>query len=396
MKILVLTNLYPPQELGGYGRSMADFVWGLQQRGHTLHVISSDAPYLGPDDSQGPSGEAVHRTLALKGSYEGGVKPNQNLKQCQVLSSANATAIQKVWDKEGPFAGVLVGNIDLLGIEILKPLLNYSVSVLHHIGFVSPPFSKDKLPSPATYKLVGASKAVTAALRAAELMHPTQLHIPVVYPGVRCELFGEAATSRRLPVPLSGATIPLKLGTTHHPLKVCFAGLLMGSKGAHTLVQALVLMRQKGYEIQGQMAGGSFQAGYREELESILHKNGLMEVYFTGQISRASLARCFGLHHVCVFPSIHPEAFGIVGAEAMASGILLLSSGVGGAAELFQDNVNGMRFQANNPDDLATKLEWLCLNPNNLVQLAKAGQKIAREHLNVLESARQLEELLIQ
>ena len=29
MNLLVVTNLYPPQELGGYGRSIADFVWGL-------------------------------------------------------------------------------------------------------------------------------------------------------------------------------------------------------------------------------------------------------------------------------------------------------------------------------------------------------------------------------
>ena len=28
MQLLLITNLYPPQELGGYGRSMADFAWG--------------------------------------------------------------------------------------------------------------------------------------------------------------------------------------------------------------------------------------------------------------------------------------------------------------------------------------------------------------------------------
>ena len=43
MNILVVTNLYP-QELGGYGRSMADFVWGLRERGHNIQVLSSDAP----------------------------------------------------------------------------------------------------------------------------------------------------------------------------------------------------------------------------------------------------------------------------------------------------------------------------------------------------------------
>ena len=73
MRLLLITNLYPPQELGGYGRCMADFAWGLQKRGHTLQVISSDAPYLGPSNA-GPSGEPVDRRLQLKGSFQGGLK----------------------------------------------------------------------------------------------------------------------------------------------------------------------------------------------------------------------------------------------------------------------------------------------------------------------------------
>lgn len=47
MDLLLVTNLYPPQELGGYGRCMADFCWGLLQRGHRVQVISSDAPIWG-------------------------------------------------------------------------------------------------------------------------------------------------------------------------------------------------------------------------------------------------------------------------------------------------------------------------------------------------------------
>ena len=74
MKLLVVTNLYPPQELGGYGRSIADFVWGLRERGHSIQVLSSDAPHLGASSSRGPSGEAVDRGLQLKGSYEGTIE----------------------------------------------------------------------------------------------------------------------------------------------------------------------------------------------------------------------------------------------------------------------------------------------------------------------------------
>ena len=66
MNLLVVTNLYPPQELGGYGRSIADFVWGLQERGHNIQVLSSDAPYLGINSLIGPSGEQLTEDCNLK------------------------------------------------------------------------------------------------------------------------------------------------------------------------------------------------------------------------------------------------------------------------------------------------------------------------------------------
>ena len=77
LRILLVTNLYPHQELGGYGRCMSDFCWGLQQRGHRVSVLCSDAPYLGPS-TDGPNGEPVRRTLRLKGSFHNGITEEQD------------------------------------------------------------------------------------------------------------------------------------------------------------------------------------------------------------------------------------------------------------------------------------------------------------------------------
>lgn len=399
MRLLILTNLYPPQELGGYGRCMADFAWGLQQRGHQIQVLTSDTAHLGPSSPLGPSGEPVARGLLLKGSYEGGVKPLTDQTALQAIGSANATTMAALWQNAGPFDGVLVGNIDLLGVEVLDPLLRRGVPVLHHIGFMNAPFHPQQRPNSRHYQLVAASRAVSQALVQAGLGNSSwsgSVEIPVVYPGVRSDLFGAAATGRGLPAPLDCSSDHHPLGSQRHPLRVCFAGLLMGSKGAHTLVQALVMLKQRGIVVEGHLAGGSFQSGYREQLEALLRQHGLDGVRFTGQLTRSSLARCFRLHHVCVFPSIHPEAFGIVGAEAMASGLVLVSSGVGGAAELFSDQESGLRFQAGDAHDLAERLSFLCRNPSNLNRLAQAGEARARQQLSVPESARQLEELLLE
>ena len=121
MRLLIVTNLYPPQELGGYGRSMADFAWGLAKRGHQISVVTSHAPYLSADPEanliSGPSGEFVDRRLRLKGSYERGLQIISDLATCSAIDSENLSVIRDALSK--PLDGILVGNVDLLGPEVL-------------------------------------------------------------------------------------------------------------------------------------------------------------------------------------------------------------------------------------------------------------------------------------
>ena len=377
MRLLVVTNLYPPQELGGYGRSIADFVWGLQQRGHQIQVISSDAPHLGAGDGRGPSGEPVDRRLQLKGTYEGGVQPLQDPAQRQAIDRANASLLQH-WLHNGSWDGALVGNSDLLGPELLSPLIAAGIPVQHHVGFVSPPYHPSQMPPSPHYRVVAASRAVRDGLVAAGL--PVQ-HAAVVYPGARTELFNVG-----LPRPLPAD------GSRQRPLKVCFAGLLMASKGAHTVVEALIQLHQQGLCVQLSLAGAPFQAGYRQQMEELLLQNGLVQqVQFVGQLQRPQLARFLALHHVGVFPSIHPEAFGIVAAEMQASGLVLVSSGVGGAAELIEDGVTGLRFEPGDASSLARCLRHLINDPAAAEAMAQAGRQRVQQGFSVDSAAAALE-----
>ena len=163
MNFLVVTNLYPPQELGGYGRSIADFVWGLQERGHSIRVLSSDSPYLGESSNIGPSGEAVERKLQLKGSYQGGVRHLEDPEQRQIIDRSN-TSLIRAWLNSQNWDGILLGNLDLLGPELLPALLEAPCIVQHHVGFVHAPFPPSAWPQSGRYRLVAASKAVRAAL----------------------------------------------------------------------------------------------------------------------------------------------------------------------------------------------------------------------------------------
>jgi glycogen(starch) synthase len=388
LQILLVSNLYPPQELGGYGRSLADFAWGLQQRGHAITVLSSDAPYLGPDEA-GPSGEPVRRVLQLKGSFEGGVHLLQEPEACTAIDQHNVDLIREELAQR-PYDAVLLGNLDLLGVQLLRALLAPGLPLLHHAGFMAAPFAPAEWPQESHYELVAASRAVRTSLGQAGL---PVARAPVVYPGARAELFGLRATGRQLPPPLGGPATAA-LGSPANPLKIAFAGLLMGSKGAHTVVEAAIRLHEAGVAVQLNLAGSEFQRGYWKQLQALAERCGLQGlVHWHGQLERPQLARFFALHHVGVFASIYPEAFGIVAAEMQASGLVLVSSGVGGAAELLEHDVSGLRFSAGNSAELADQLMRLVREPGLLERLQRTGTDRVKKEFSVAAAAAQLENL---
>ena len=165
----------------------------------------------------------------------------------------------------------------------------------------------------------------------------------------------------------------------------------MSSKGPHTLLEAIALLTNKNIPTYCMLAGGVFQESYMQAMKSFIETQNLQNnIQFVHQLTRQQLSRFFRLHHVCVFPSIHPEAFGIVAAEAMASGLALVSSGVGGAAEVFEDGISGLSFQAGDATSLASQLERLWKNPVLLETLQKNGEQRARELFSVQRSAQVL------
>ena len=62
MRILIITNLYPPHVLGGYEMACQSTADGLRVRGHDVAVLAGYAPMASYSDPP-----YVHRALALRG-----------------------------------------------------------------------------------------------------------------------------------------------------------------------------------------------------------------------------------------------------------------------------------------------------------------------------------------
>src|SRR5438132_987080 len=89
---------------------------------------------------------------------------------------------------------------------------------------------------------------------------------------------------------------------------VVYFGKLLYNKGVHVLLEAL-----RGLDVRAVIVGFG---DYRRELEVAAPKRTL----FTGPLEHRHLVHLLPLADVAVVPSIFPEAFGMVAAEAAAAG----------------------------------------------------------------------------
>jgi glycosyltransferase involved in cell wall biosynthesis len=123
---------------------------------------------------------------------------------------------------------------------------------------------------------------------------------------------------------------------------------------------------------------------YRAELEELAPDRAL----FTGPLEHRHLAALIPLTDVTVVPSIFPEAFGMVAAEAAAAGSLPLVASHSGLAEIaagvaaeYPDGYGELAsFKTGDATELAQKLRrLLALEPDERAELASAARSAVVE-----------------
>ncbi len=374
-KILLVTNLFPPQELGGYGRMMWEFAHGLRVRGHEVRILAADQPQLGktPTADEVELEQRVDRSLEMFGTWQDG-KPVVVSDPAELAkrAKANAKLVRTAIHHRRPDV-VLAGNLDFLGLGPVQAALTLDVPVLHAVANAGPGYDATEQPSDLRYWAAPCSNWNGAALRQGGYF-PTRME--TLYPGARVDRFF------RLFLPDTAR------------LRICYASLVMPYKGAHVLVEALAQLHAAGVDFSAEIAGDTPDASFREKLLDVIVQRGMADkVKLTGFLDRHGLAEMFGRSNVLVFPSQFPEPFGISQVEAMAGGLVVVSSGTGGAREIVRHGTDGLLFDAANPNDLANKLYSLAGDQEQFTKLQTAAQRRAVT-LSVENAVKRIEQLV--
>jgi glycosyltransferase involved in cell wall biosynthesis len=225
--------------------------------------------------------------------------------------------------------------------------------------------------------IVAISLGVQAALRAAEV------------PASRIQLIPSGIdTARFTPDPTLRTQVRHSFGFAEHDHVVLSVGALVERKGHRTLLQAARQLKEQGIPLRYLLCGeGSLRAALEQEVRSL----GLeAEVHFAGfcpDVTTVFAAADFFVH-VPLW-----EGLGVAVIEALAAGLPVIASQVGGIPELIIDHQTGLLVRSQDHDALAAALRSFVQSPCQAQTLGRTGQIFARTQCDAALMAKRNEAL---
>jgi glycogen(starch) synthase len=404
MKILFVSNLYPPHHRGGYEMLCQEVAEHLEARGHEVSVLTST---YGVGETQ--DAEGVYRRLQFESDVEY-YRPQQVLR-CRSIAQANCEAVQEVFAETAPDV-VVVWGMWKLSRQIARRCEELAKSrVIYYLADTWPalPSAHEEYWDDATGDSL-AGKVFKGALRLPvrwllrQEWRPFRLgleHVLVCSKSVREELVRAGLPLEHAQVVYHGIDLSpyrevarQRQPRAHNsPLRVVYVGGLLTHKGVHTAIEALHHLKEEVMPTPVQLT--LLGAGH-PEYEQHLHR--LVEhwrldgtVSFHQPIPRAELPAFLGQFDVLVMPSIYEEPQARISQEALAAGLILVATLTGGTRELLVDGQNGLAFKPEDAQGLAAQLRRLAQDPALLHRLAQAGRQTAAERFTITRMIDELE-----
>jgi glycosyltransferase involved in cell wall biosynthesis len=172
------------------------------------------------------------------------------------------------------------------------------------------------------------------------------------------------------------------------PLRLLSAGRITPWKGVHVLLEALRLLRDRlapgPFPVEVRIAGRPWleeEFAYEAGLQRSVERDRLAEhVRFVGH---RPLEELMDWAHCLVHTAVDPEPFGLVVAEAMGRGCLVVVADGGGVREYVTEGRTGYLVRPRDAGALADRLEWLLrhrTDPRTIETAGRAWRMVSKEH----------------
>jgi glycosyltransferase involved in cell wall biosynthesis len=352
MKIGIITNLYPPYARGGAENVIVRTVEQLLSMGHDVFLITGQPKTAGLGPTLGrASVERVYRFFpwnlyfTLHDDQQPWVK-RFVWHAIDALSSSGARAVRQVLADEKPDV-VITHNLKGIGLTIPRAIQTMGfphIHILHDVQLVTPSglrmFGEESEPWYARPAYAAYRALCRYRVGAPDLViSPSQFLIDTY----RNAGFFLHSDVRRLPNPsprFSGV-----VREPHHggPLRLLFIGQLHHHKGVDFLLDAFA--RYQG-DASLQIVG---TGPLRVDVEARAKVD--KRISYLGYTPQEEVMNCVAAADAVVVPSLCYENSPTVIYEALAAGVPLLASRIGGVGELIRDGETGFLFTPGDKDD---------------------------------------------
>ena len=373
MRVLVITNLYPPGIQGGYELGCSHVVEALRRRGHDVRVLTS----------RGEHAENAVRILNVHRVFDPGhmssVDPAARRAlevRARVLDGENLASLDReltdfapdvvyLWNLLGIGGLSLLGLLGARGFPWVWHLMDAVPRHLCSVGESTNGQLSDALARSVPGRHLACSAHVLAEIWTGGIELPGPVDL------VPNWVTGEIAARR---------TSFFSEGTLRI---VCAVGVLIEHKGIDVLIDACAQLNASdpgrfrldlfGAELDGRFRERAAQAGLGEA------------VSFCGLVEQAELGRRLSQYDVFAFPTSSREPFAFAPLEAAAAGCVPIISATSGNAEWMVGGVHCLKAPRN-ASAFAEVLLAIGRGKIDLAPIARRGQSLVREafHLPVV------------
>ncbi len=388
MKILVLTNLYPPDFLGGYEIACAQVVDSLRERGHDVRVLAA-APRVPIVDAP-----HVHRRFQLTEESNWYATDlwfdplGSRLRdvESRFINAYNVHALTTFLEEFDPEVVYICNIVGLGGLALMACLQYLKVPWVWQLGD-NVPMVLCSVPQGVFPTLVA---EFSKQLQGHYIIVSTQLQRQIEECGV--VLGGQVDT---IPNWIVGKRPPprTRFHRTGQTLRIMSAGQVKRHKGVDLLIEAAARLRDAGLtgfqvDIYGKIYDTCFADLIRQfDLEERVHLKGVRP--------QKELMALYADYDVFAFPTWEREPFGLVPLEAAARGCVPVMTRQCGIAEWLVHGVHCLKAERT-ADAFADAFAEILRGRIALEPIARRGAVAAWRDFHIDTILPQIERKLVQ
>lgn len=409
MRILFLSNYYPPFEVGGYEQLCRDVANRLAGRGHIIAVLTSNR---GVEKGTSPLEPFVNRLWQIQPAFNS--RPGvigQFFLTRNKIETQNRQIFQQIVRKFSPDV-VFIWNLQGLPQELaLDAEALPGVAVAYWLAGYTPAepdlFWRYWASSPGKRSFLQPVKTALGKLAIAQMqregkpVRPVMQHVAVVSDYMRRKGWQEGTLPAHAEVIYNGVETdlfsrPVPPPDISLPVNFLLAGRVSEDKGIHIAVEAIGKLAQSRPQRDFHLLlAGSGPEAYLTRLERLAADYEITDlISFLGWLPREQMPALMHQSHILLLPTTHQEPFARVVLEGMAAGLAVVGTLTGGTGEILKHEFTGLTSAPDNSDDMARQMARILQEPMLRYQLASRAQSIVLQEYTMNRMVDRIENLL--